>query len=51
MSKTDKEITCDIVCEYIKAWGTQSNCVPVKVNDLDGLINNVYKTIHSLEEK
>lgn len=49
MAKTDKEITSEIVCEYIHAWGTQNNCVPVKQADLPDLIKNVYDVIHSLK--
>lgn len=37
MAKSDKEITSEIVCEYIRAWGTQNNCVPVKRTELAGL--------------
>lgn len=48
MAKTDKELTSEIVCEFIRAWGTQSNCVPVKQNELLNIIKNVYNTIHSL---
>lgn len=50
MSKTDKELTTDIVCSYIHAWGTQSNCVPVKQKELPQLIRDVYNTIASLED-
>lgn len=32
MAKTDKEITSEIVCEFIRAWGTQDNCVPIKMD-------------------
>jgi len=49
MAKTDKELTSEIVCEHIRAWGTQNNCVPVKQNELSNLIKTVYNTIHSLE--
>lgn len=49
MAKTDKELTSEIVCEFLRAWGTQNNCVPVKQNELPSLIENVYNTIHSLE--
>lgn len=49
MAKTDKEITSEIVCEYIHAWGTQNNCVPVKHSELPGLIKDVYDAVHSLE--
>lgn len=50
MAKTDKELTAEIVCSYIHAWGTQNNCVPVKHAELPGLIKDVYDTVHSLEE-
>lgn len=50
MSKTDKEITSEIVCEFIRAWGTQNNCVPVKQDALPSLIQKVYNTVHSLDE-
>ena len=49
MAKTDKEITSEIVCEFIRAWGTQNNCVPIKMDVLPELINITYKTVHSLE--
>lgn len=50
MAKSDKEITSEIVCEYIRAWGTQNNCVPVKHTELAGLIKDVYDTVHSLKK-
>lgn len=49
MAKTDKEITSEIVCEFIRAWGTQNNCVPIKMDVLPELIKTTYKTVHSLE--
>ena len=51
MAKTDKELTSEIVCEFLRTWGTQNNCVPIKTDALPGLINTVYNTIHSLEEE
>lgn len=48
MSKTDKELTVEIVCAHINAWGTQHNCTPLKNSDLPGLISSVYEAIHSL---
>lgn len=48
MSKTDKELTAEIVCSYMNAWGTQNNCVPVKQEQLPKLIEEVYNTIVSL---
>ena len=49
MAKTDKELTSEIVCEFIRAWGTQNNCVPVKSEVLPNVIKIVYNAIHSLE--
>lgn len=50
MAKTDKELTTEIICSFINAWGTQQNCVPVKSSELPGLIKSVYNAVHSLEE-
>lgn len=50
MAKTDKEITSEIVCEFIRAWGTQDNCVPIKMDVLLELIKKTYNTVHSLEK-
>ena len=50
MAKTDKEITSEIVCEFIRAWGTQDNCVPIKMDVLPELIKKTYNTVHSLEK-
>lgn len=49
MAKTDKEITSEIVCEFLRAWGTQNNCVPIKMDVLPELIKITYKTVHSLK--
>jgi hypothetical protein len=51
MAKTDKELTAEIVCSYLNAWGTQSNCVPVKHAELPGLIADVYTAIKELDEE
>ena len=50
MSKTDKELTVEVVCSYMHAWGTQHNCIPVKHAELPGLIKDVYKTISDLDK-
>lgn len=50
MSKTDKELTTEIVCSYINAWGTQNNCIPVKQGELPSLIKSIYNTIHFLDK-
>ncbi|HHV13220.1 MAG TPA: MucR family transcriptional regulator [Clostridiales bacterium] len=49
MPKSDKELTAEIICSYIHAWGSQSNCVPVKSSELPNLIKTVYSTIVELE--
>lgn len=49
--KTDKELTAEIVCSFINAWGTQHNCIPVKQDQLPSLIKEVYETVHSLCNK
>ncbi len=49
MPKTDKELTTEIVCEFLRAWGTQSNCVPIKIDTLPCVIEIVYNSIHSLD--
>lgn len=51
MGKSDKELTVEIVCAYIHAWGTQSNCVPPKRAELPGLIEEVYNTVSTLGNK
>lgn len=50
MSKSDKELTAEIVCSFLDAWGTQSNCVPVKQDQLPSLIKDVYNTISKLDK-
>ena len=49
MAKSDKELTAEIVCSYMHAWGTQSNCIPVKQDQLPTLIQDVYNTISKLD--
>lgn len=50
MNKTDKELTAEIVCSYMNAWGTQNNCIPVKQDQLPSLIKDVYNTISQLDK-
>lgn len=51
MPKTDKELTVEIVCAHINAWGTQDECTPLTDDDLPQLIERIYNTIHSLDEE
>lgn len=50
MGKSDKELATEIICSYLHAWGTQSNCVPVKHAELPSLIEDVYNAVHALDE-
>lgn len=50
MAKTDKEITSEIVCEYLRAWSGQGK-EPTKWKDLSPLIEMVYKTVSNLENQ
>lgn len=49
MSKSDKELTVEVVTSYLDAWSGQ-NKVPPKQNELPNLIQMIYKTIHNLEK-
>lgn len=51
MAKTDKELTVEVVCSHLAAWGHQNGCVPVKSNELSGLIESVYNTIANLDKE
>lgn len=51
MAKTDKELTVEIVCSHINAWGTQENCSPITNEDLPEIIKSVYNVIHSLGDE
>ncbi len=48
MAKSDKELTSEVVCAYLNAWGTQQNGTPPKQYELSSLINEVYNAIHTL---
>lgn len=34
MPKTDKELTVEILCAHINAWGTQDECTSLTDDDL-----------------
>ena len=51
MAKTDKELTVEVVCSHLAAWGHQTGCLPVKSNELSGLIESVYSTISKLDNE
>lgn len=47
MSKTDKELTAEIVVAYLGAW-SGPNKLPAKQDQLPGLIELVYNTVKNL---
>ncbi len=51
MPKTDKELTAEITIAYItgRLQHTKTSCI--SRSDICGLIKDIYKTIHSLEEE
>lgn len=50
MSKTDKELTVDLVNNYVSAWNSTPNTSPVKAELLLALIPKVYDVISKLEK-
>lgn len=50
MPKTDKELTAEIVCEFIKAWGVSENAKPIQSNQLPDVIELIYETVSKLGE-
>jgi len=50
MSKTDKELTTEIVTSYIESWNARNTANPINKPQLIDLIQTVYKTIQDLPE-
>lgn len=50
MAKSDKELTTEIVCEFIRAWGVAQNAQPIQSNQLPNIIESVYNTVSKLGE-
>lgn len=50
MAKTDKELTAEIVCSFVNAWGVSSNCTPPRADGLCQLIEDVYDTVSKLNK-
>ncbi|EEP1904732.1 hypothetical protein HA669_001008 [Listeria monocytogenes] len=51
MSKTDKELTVEIVNNFITAWNSSDKTSPINSANLDDLIKSVHSTLQELPEK
>ncbi|MCL2356607.1 MAG: hypothetical protein FWC70_05525 [Defluviitaleaceae bacterium] len=49
MPKTDKEITSEIVCAFLHAWGGEGKKTP-NSGELLVLVQDVFKTVCSLKD-
>ena len=50
MSKTDKELTAEIVTNYISSWNSSDRTQAMKSNELISLIKSVHSTLKELED-
>lgn len=50
MVKTDKELTVEVVNNFVNSWNARSNTTALQSSDLKDLIKTVYKTIKDLPE-
>lgn len=50
MAKTDKELTAEIVNNYVTSWNAKERTSPLQFSDLEEAIKLVYKTIRDLPE-
>ncbi|WP_348922040.1 hypothetical protein [Enterococcus rotai] len=51
MSKTDKELTAEIVNNYLAAWFSSGKTSPLDFDSLQNLIKQTHKTIQDLPTK
>lgn len=49
MSKTDKELTVEVVNAYIQSWFLRTNTLSMKPDEVINLIDSVYNTISKLK--
>jgi len=49
MAKTDKELTAEIVCEIIRAWGISQNSTPIQSSQVPDIIKSIYDTVSKLD--
>lgn len=50
MSKTDKELTAEIVTSYISSWNSSENVLPMKATELIDLLQAVHSTLKTLND-
>ncbi|MEY8514213.1 hypothetical protein [Lactococcus taiwanensis] len=50
MSKTDKELTTEIVTNYISSWNSAPNTKPIKSDALISIIKHVHATLKELKD-
>lgn len=48
MSKTDKELTVEVVTTYLEAWFNSGKTSPLDFEDLQLLITKTYETVQNL---
>lgn len=50
MPKTNKELTTEIVCSFINAWGINDRGIPPQQEELPEFIQSIYDTICRLDD-
>lgn len=50
MSKTDKELTVEVVNNYVSSWNASDRTNAIKSDVLQALIKDVHRTIQNLPE-
>lgn len=50
MAKTDKELTAEIVNNFVASWNNSGKTNPINSPQLIDLIKNVHETIQNLPE-
>lgn len=51
MSKTDKELTVEVVNNFVSSWNSADHTNAIEPLDVIDLIKNVYTTISTLSEE
>lgn len=51
MCKTDKELTVEIVNNFITDWYSSNKTTPINSTGLEDLIKSVHSTLQNLPEK
>lgn len=49
MPKTDKELTVELVCSFMNAWGISQNCTPLNTDQMILFTKSVYEAISTLD--